>query len=124
MMTVAAILVLIVKLPFLAVGYILKNKALLVVIIVGIGIFALVGFFNGKADSGSMEVTAMQKKMPDIPQAPRVVQTESRFYPYATIDKSGEYPVLTDYYFYNSGKWEHSDKPLPLIGRVSYYNRY
>jgi hypothetical protein len=123
---ILAIPVLIVKLPLLALKYIATHRVLLIAAIIGIAILVANGtVFKDKGQTNQVAIPEYQKILPSVPNAPRIVQTTSRYYPYATSTDTKEAMILTDYYVYNSKQWEHSTIPLPIEkGRiVRIYNR-
>ena len=126
-MIVLAILILIVKAPFLAIGYLAKHKAFLIIAVVGIGVAFLFGQFNRVNESSTMAFEPYQIIAPTFQQAPRVVQTESRIYYVATMHDDGRVLTLTNYYTYNEDSWQHQRKTLgldrQLYGDIKIYNR-
>jgi hypothetical protein len=118
-----AIPVLIVKMPLLAIKYIATHRILLITAIVGIGILVAVNVFKGDDKQTQVQIPEYQRILPEISKAPRIVQTTTRYYPYATSIDSKDTMTLTDYYYYTDKKWEHSTKPL-LIEKTRIYKIY
>lgn len=105
--------------PFKAVGNVLKvvlsNKILLVALIVLIGFIVVKTQFLNNDDAASVSnIPEYQKSLPSVAIAPRIVQTTSRYYPYSTFSDTTNFLILTDYYTYFDGKWQHSITPLPI----------
>ncbi len=111
----AAVIVLF-KSPFLVFGYIIKNKALLILLIV----FAI-GFFAIKSFTGSTTPTDTPRYLettPNINTAPIMMQTSSRLYYVADYTDDGVIITLKDWYSYDK-KWTRNTKPL-LLNREVY----
>ncbi len=121
-----AILVAIPKAIILALGFLFRQKALLIVVIIVIGVVILFGQFNKYNSTTSMP--SYQKIAPTVQQAPRAVQTSSRVYYVSTMKDDGEILTLTHYYFYDKKQWQEVDDPLYLdrqvFGEIRIYNRY
>lgn len=103
-------------LPVKAVVYIVKHPKLIILVVVLVIGFSVYRNFASKSDSKtqSAEIPSYQKILPNKVNAPRVVQTLSRYYPYSTFQEDPNYLTLTDYYVYDKNSWRHETKPLPI----------
>lgn len=103
------ILVIILKSPFLVARYILQNRALLMIVILGVVVAVVLGKLSGSQQAEAVPTYALT-----APDTPQVVRTPSRIYYLNAYTDSGEYYYLTDFYEYDSGEWVHRNMPLPL----------
>lgn len=109
-----------VKLPFVVVGKILKaifsNKILLIATIALVAFLVFRGqIFKDDVDQQGNPKPEYLRNLPQLSIAPRIVQTYSRIYPYATSRDDGDFLLLTDYFIYDGNAWMHDTKPLPLL---------
>jgi N-acetylneuraminic acid mutarotase len=125
---IAAIGILIVKSPFLLLGYLFKNKILLLVLIAIAGIIFFQTTIKNK-QALQVQIPVYQQQAPTYAQAPRALPTSSRLYYVSTYKDTGEVLILTQYYYYDSNKkgWQMSNTPLPLdkelYGDLKIYER-
>lgn len=111
--TLAAIILFIPALVFKSLKYFVTHRILLIVLVVVVGFFVIKGNFF-KNDEYPQEVPEYQRIMPSEQNAPRIVQTTSRYYPYSTFKEDSNFLILTDYYIYDREGWRHETKPLRI----------
>jgi hypothetical protein len=108
----------IIKAPFVAIGkglnYIVAHKYLLAIVVVGVIFLIARAQFGDKTSPETTQATIEQQSMPPKQIAPRIIQTESRYYPCATYQDNGDSLTLTDFYTYNAGKWQHRTTELQI----------
>lgn len=116
-----AIVVLILKSPFLVIGAVVKNKALLIIVVI-----AFVAFIGISAITSAMKtsdpmppVPEYQRIAPTKAEAPTVVATGSRIYYVSDFTQDEEGVTLLTFFVYNEKEWEKRTVPL-RIDRNSY----
>lgn len=130
-MTLLAILILAVKLPFRILAYLFKHKILLVLLVLGIGgIFAWRACNNiGNSPTSTVPIPSYQQIAPGVDKAPYVVTTTSRVYFVTdyTEDKDKGLITLKKYYLYDKKAWKLMSVPLildkALYGDIKIYER-
>ena len=94
-------------------GYLFRNKVLLVLIIIAAGIF----FVSSKINSNNpqaLEVQQYQVIAPSYDLASKVIATPSRIYYARTMEETESEVILLVWYDYNEKQWQKHDTPLPL----------
>lgn len=111
--TFSAILVLILTFPFRLLGFLFRNKIILLIVV--ISVIALFGIksFN-KQNTSTVEMPNYQVAAPDIKIAPTIVETSSRSYYVVSYTDDGNRITLTDWFDYDTKKWRRHKTPLPL----------
>lgn len=111
----------ILKTPFTVVRKILsflfspQGRIILIVMIIAVIFFVVRGQFTQNDSSApGTQIPAYQQTLPSKALAPKILQTTTRYYAYATFTQDNQYFTLTDYYDYNSNKWVHHTSPLPI----------
>ncbi len=133
MLKIAAILIIAVILLYLLGSLFVKNKTkfkfkpALITLILGIGLLIASNTFFNSDKSVVANAPEYIQKAPTIQQAAYAIQTTSRLYYVSHYTDDGKVVSLTDYYIFNSNKWEHQVKTL-LLDREVYkflkiYNR-
>lgn len=127
-MAILAVIVLILKSPFLVLRYLFQHKALLiVVIIVAIAFIAISSLNKSDTSQQAIQIPEYQKKAPDISKAPIVITTPSRIYYVSSYSDDGQIIILESFYFFDRKKWETPELPLPLdretTGEINIYQR-
>jgi hypothetical protein len=124
-----AIPVLIIKSPFLILGYLFKHKALLVILVIGIiAFFGLraIGNAMSPASANQQPIPSYQASAPSIKEAPNVILTSSRVYYVADFKEDNQVVTLNKFYVYNKN-WELVTRPLVidknLYGGIKLYTR-
>jgi hypothetical protein len=102
------------KISFVGLKYVFTHRATIIIAIIALVIFF--GFKHFHQDTGETEreIPAYQKIIPQEAYAPRVVQTLSRYYPFATFQENEISLTLTDYYVYDRKQWRHETRPLVI----------
>lgn len=122
-MILLAILVLILKSPLLLLKYLAKNKALLVVVIIGVALFV----FSQRASQESpttRTIPGYQAIAPPSQIAPRVISTASRVYYVAQWQETDQTFTALKWWDYNSKSWQEHTSPLPLSkSNIKIYDR-
>lgn len=126
-MVLLAIIVLILKSPFLILQYLFQHKLVFIgVVIVGVA-FIAVSSLSKSDDSPQVQIPEYQKIAPDISKAPVVINTPSRVYYVSGWVDNGQIVTLESFYFYDREEWEASELPLPLdrntVGEIKIYQR-
>ncbi len=121
MKNLSAIFVIILRLPFLIFGYLLKNKAALiicVVLVIGLAVWQTTKSKPASEEAAKIEVPYYQENAPAREKSPNVIQTigPDRVYYVARFTDDGETITLAadGFYMYNKKKWEVGKLPLPL----------
>jgi len=127
-MAILAIIVLILKSPFLILRYLFQHKALLIIVIIVVIAFVAISSLNkSNTSQQTVELPEYQQKAPDISKAPTVISTPSRLYYVSDYSDDGQIITLKHFYFYDRKKWEASKLPLPLdrntIGEIKIFQR-
>ena len=114
MTTVYAAIVLILKAPFMLLGYLAKNPKLLIVLVIA-GFAAGVYFnFVKQDDALQVNIPEYQKIAPSIQDAPIVFATTSRIYYVETMSEDDKYYWLEEFYSYDADTWQINTVPLPI----------
>ena len=123
MANLVAAFVVLLKLPFLLLGLLLKRRALLIVLVVivlGIGAYQTLHKSEPETITG-LPIPYYQEKEPDVKDAPYVIQTVSpdRVYYAGYFADNGQTILLLadNFYMYNKNKWEIGKLPLYLERR-------
>ena len=126
------LIIVIIKFPFMVVGYLLKYRlALVVIAVLVVGSLVYRAYSNSQQAQSpvTVQVPYYQEIAPGKDLAPQVVQTiapDGVFY-VSSFTEDKETVTLTGYYFYRYKVWEKGTLPLPL-NKLSYkkivvYNR-
>ena len=104
-------------------GYLVRNKVLLILVIVVAGVFFLTTKINNQT-SPSIEVQTYQVIAPSPDLAPKVVATSSRVYYVRELTETDTTATLLVWYSYNEQQWQKHTTPLPLDkANIKIYNR-
>lgn len=124
MLTFLAILVLIVKAPFLFLQFLFKHRVLALALIVIVVVVVGIATINGHK-TPAKETTVQQQAIPKELEDLTPVQTPNRIYYVVKMKMDGATLVLLDYYVYNSPKWDRrTDFPVELKeGEFRVYSR-
>lgn len=133
MINILAACVVLLKMPFLFLGFLIKHKALLVIVIVaiiGVAVFKTLHKTQPETITG-LPIPYYQQIEPSLQKAPNVIQTVSpdRIYYTGAFTDDGKTIVLAagNFYMYNKDKWEVGKLPLYLdrgnYGSVVIYKR-
>lgn len=116
-----AIVVLILKSPFLLFGALLKNKLLLIIVVIAFVAFIGISSITAKmkANDPIPPIPEYQKTAPTIAEAPTVIATGSRVYYVLDFIQDEEGVTLLTFFVYNEKEWEKRTAPL-RIDRNSY----
>ena len=128
LMVILAVIVLILKSPFIILRYLFHHKLLLVGAVITVIAFIAISLLNKSDDTPQMvQIPEYQQKAPDISKAPVVIATPSRVYYVSSWIDDGQIITLESFYFYDREDWEGSELPLPLdrntIGEIKIYQR-
>lgn len=128
-MVVLAILILLVKAPFKIAVYLFHHKALLVLLVIGIGgVFAWRACSNiGHSTTTTVPIPSYQEIAPGVDKAPYVIATTSRVYYVTDYTEDKELITLKKYYIYDKKAWKLMTTPLILdkkaYGDIRIYER-
>lgn len=122
----AALIGLMFRLPFIALRLLVRNRVVLIIVIVAVGYFAI----SARLNSGS-EAPGQRPDMPPYQViaplpivAPVAVQTQSRVYYVSRMEEDGETVTLLIWYDYDADEWVRRETPLPLDkGNIKIYQR-
>ena len=110
------IIVLILKAPFLLLGYLFSHPKLIVLIVIA-GFVAGI-YFNLTKSPDTPDIPDYQRTAPPVIEANKVVQTYSRIYYVRSMTETDTILWLDEYYThdYVNGKlqWVFYDKPNPM----------
>jgi hypothetical protein len=121
--TLIAIPILIVKAPFMILGYLARNKVLLILVIIVAGIIFLSSKINNQ-NTPEVAIPNYQVIAPSPDLAPKVVATPSRVYYVRELSETEDTVTLLNWYDYNEKKWQKHTTPLPLDkSNIKIYNR-
>jgi hypothetical protein len=91
-----------------------QGRIVLVAIIALVVFLVIRGQFSKNNTPQQFKIPAYQLTLPTKQLAPRIIQTSTRYYAYATFTEDNQYFTLTDYYVYNTKDWQHFTSPLPI----------
>jgi hypothetical protein len=118
MQYVLYVIVIIAKAPWLILKFLLRNKvALIAVIVCLIGLMAYKTLSRHNPTIYDTPKPAYQEKEPSADKASLVFvpQYGGHIFEVNTYESSGNGSyVLTDFYYYDRKKWEHSTTPYPM----------
>ena len=116
-----AIGVLILKSPLLLAGALLKNKVLLIIVVVAFVALFVISSVTAQIRENNPQPTIpeYQKVAPTKAEAPTVVATGSRVYYVSDFTQDEEGVTLLTFFVYNEKEWEKRTVPL-RIDRNSY----
>jgi len=105
----------------MALGYIVHNKVLLVILIAAI--IGGVAYFNiNKQETATaaqpVKIPYYQQIEPTKAEAPKAVQTQTRVYYASKIFEGSGKVILMGWYDFDAKKWVRHDEPLPLDKKI------
>ena len=104
-------------------GYLVRNKVLLILVIVVAGILFLSNKVKEQTPP-SVEIPSYQIIAPSPDLASKVVVTPSSIYYVRKFDETDSTITLLTWYSYNEQQWQKHTKPLPLDkDKIKIYNR-
>ena len=118
MRTIEALFILAFKLPLQFLGYLAKNKILLILVLFLVGGFFI---YNNATKDKVVAADYYIQVAPSVTQAPTLIQTTSRLYYVKSYTDDEKVITLTDWYSYDytQKKWLRNTQPF-FIDRTVY----
>lgn len=104
-----AIVVVICKLPFYALAFLVRRPLALVIVVAGV--IAIIAMTN--AGKGTEQAVAIPEWQKDAPAVAFVIPTPSRLY-YSNAEPVNNV-LAPPVYYYEGGEWLKTKQPLPLL---------